>query len=88
MKKVVREETRATLIDLLQRKADVDGEETGDRSVKPRQCVVCTDRIASHVMNECGHICLCDQDALKYLERGIPNCPMCRKPGRPLRLYP
>ncbi len=41
------------------------------------QCLICNDADAEAVLNPCGHSCLCEPCAKKYLQ-GKNLCPMCR----------
>jgi hypothetical protein len=44
------------------------------------ECIVCFDKMADHVILDCMHICLCEDDI-----GGIKECPKCRAPVREIR---
>eukprot|EP01091_Cochliopodium_minus_P013514 TRINITY_DN4375_c0_g1_i1.p1 TRINITY_DN4375_c0_g1~~TRINITY_DN4375_c0_g1_i1.p1 ORF type:complete len:155 (-),score=69.25 TRINITY_DN4375_c0_g1_i1:24-434(-) len=39
-------------------------------------CVICFENIAEFTFYPCGHICICEIDAIIYKEKGWP-CPVC-----------
>lgn len=49
-----------------------------DEEPRGAECVVCMENVASHIVMECMHLCLCGDCAMKYngiyKEQGCPNC--------------
>ena len=50
-------------------------------------CVVCMEREATWVFNECGHLCLCKACSRKFnKKKTAPLCPICRGKGKAVSL--
>jgi len=43
-----------------------------------KECVVCIDAIATHIILDCMHVCLCGDCAPKLLQNPSAVCPKCR----------
>jgi len=43
---------------------------------KDKECCVCMERCPTHVLVPCGHKCVCEECAPRFL---MKECPICRK---------
>lgn len=44
-----------------------------------RECLICMDSSASHVLTPCGHVGLCEECSETLRKEQAPSCPVCRK---------
>jgi len=51
--------------------AKEEQEQTDDES----KCVICKDKVKTHILIPCGHLCVCEDDSQR-----IQLCPLCRQP--------
>jgi len=47
------------------------------REAPDRECVVCLDGNATHILAPCGHMCVCDECAARIVDDKA-DCPICR----------
>jgi hypothetical protein len=68
-------------LEALQKRLESLLKETRQLLEKPK-CVVCEDRVRTHLFPNCGHLCLCEKCAEKFTQ-----CPVCKKEAKPIRVY-
>jgi hypothetical protein len=56
---------------------------TATNSSDSRLCVICEDKPATMLFNNCGHLCVCEC----AIRASLFKCPICRKDGQLIKLY-
>lgn len=55
---------------------------------RENECVVCLERVKTHAVKPCFHLCLCEDCGLELFAKPAPKCPMCSKRGSKIvRIY-
>jgi len=76
--KISQEQHDKALLDLGWSPAEYDALKTEEAEVISKECVVCLDSQATHLVMDCFHLCLC-ADCADLFKPG-DQCPSCRNP--------